>query len=137
MTEIIDVGRAQRLLDAAPLHRSLGLRIVGLDASGLRLEAEVTDDWLNGSPEAVAHGGLIATVLDTAADWSLLSRGLPPGPTIEFQVHYLRPVLPGPVAISGHVVRPGRRWTVAESEIHSGGKLAAIGRGTYVTREQH
>ena len=80
------------------------------------------------------HGGILATLVDLAADWALVSRTGRGVPTIDLRVDYHRAAMPGPLTIRGEVVHAGRQFSVAEAKVFDGdGKLLASGRGTYLT----
>lgn len=133
MSAVLSAEAVQEQLLRAPFHRWLGLSVERVDADGIALLAQAGPDWLNSDGGATVHGGLVSSLLDVAADWALLSVGLAPAPTIDHQVHYLRPVGLGEIRVTGRVLKPGRTVTVAEAEIVSGGKVAAVSRGTYLS----
>jgi uncharacterized protein (TIGR00369 family) len=69
--------------------------------------------------QGLVHGGVLATLLDTAMGLALRS-ALDPGRrhvTIEMGVHYLRPAHPGRLRAHGRVVRIGREIAFAEAEV--------------------
>ncbi|WP_218013698.1 PaaI family thioesterase [Georgenia sp. 311] len=123
----------ERLL-ASPFHRWLGLRVVSVSPQELRLAATWREEWDNGTPERVTHGGILATLLDLAADWALVASLGSPAPTIDFTTHFLRAATPGDLEVVARPVKLGRSLTVAEAEVLDGaGKQVAVGRGTYAT----
>ncbi|WP_324651075.1 PaaI family thioesterase [Georgenia sp. H159] len=123
----------ERLL-AAPFHRWLGLRVLSVSPEELRLGATWRPEWENGTTERVTHGGILATLLDLAADWALVASLGDPAPTIDFTTHFLRAAPPGDLVVVARPVKLGRSLTVAEAEVLSeAGKQIAVGRGTYAT----
>ena len=80
------------------------------------------------------HGGVLATLVDLAADWAMvkkLGRGVP---TIDLRVDYHAAAMPGDLTARGKVVRVGGQFSTAEASIcDAKGKLIASGRGTYLT----
>lgn len=87
------------------------------------------------SPLGTVHGGILATLLDSAlscAVHSLLSAGST-YTTLELKVNYLRPVTTktGTIYCEGKIVHLGRRTATAEGRItDAGGKLYAHGTTT-------
>jgi uncharacterized protein (TIGR00369 family) len=87
------------------------------------------------NPIGVVHGGVAATLLDSAMGCAVNSM-LPKGTaytTLEIKVNYLRPLTfkTGPVRAEGTVVHLGRRMAVAEGRlIDSDGKLYATATTT-------
>lgn len=123
----------ERLL-ASPFHRWLGLRVESVTREELRLRATWREEWGNGTVEQVTHGGILATLLDLAADWALVATQGAPAPTIDFTTHFLRAAAPGDLVVVARPVKLGRSLTVAEAEIlNEAGKQVAVGRGTYAS----
>ena len=80
------------------------------------------------------HGGILAALIDLAADWAMVRKTGRGVPTIDMRVDYHRAAMPGDLTARGKVVRFGGQFTTAEAEItDSEGKLIATGRGTYFT----
>lgn len=85
------------------------------------VEFRCTPDGSHFNPLGTVHGGYACTVLDSAAacaGQTTLPRGS--GYTsIDLEVRYLRPVLPGagPFTAVGRVVKPGRRVVFTEAEL--------------------
>ena len=118
----------------APFHQWLGLKAVSVDEDGITLRATWREEWVVNPDRRYTHGGILAALVDLAADWALgamLGRGLP---TIDMRVDYHRVALPGDLLCRGRVVRQGAQFSVAEAEIlDAEGKLCASGRGVYLT----
>lgn len=134
MSELITAAELEERILAAPFHRWLGLRVLSVTREELRLSATWREEWENGTGERVTHGGILATLLDLAADWALVAAQGTPAPTIDFTTHFLRAATPGDLTVVARPVKLGRALTVAEAEVLSeAGKQLAVGRGTYAT----
>lgn len=96
--------------------------------------ATITIDQRHHNPNAVAHGGVLFTMIDTsmgAATMSVLDAGHYCS-TIEIQVRYLRPVPDGDLTVETQVIKPGRRIVHLESRATDGtGRLVATATGSY------
>jgi uncharacterized protein (TIGR00369 family) len=95
-----------------------------------RVEFRCTPDDSHFNPLGTIHGGYACTVLDSAAacaGQTILPKGS--GYTsIDLEVRYLRPILPGagPFTAVGTVVKPGRRVVFTEARLlDAGGALVA------------
>jgi len=134
MTTPLDQSQIEAMLKQSPFISFLGLTVTALDAdkqeiimrSPMRPEFERepgTKQW---------HGGPIASIIDTVADYALvmfIGRGLP---TINFRVDFFRPAIDTGLICTGRVRRLGRTVGVADVEVHDEkGALIAIGRGSY------
>jgi uncharacterized protein (TIGR00369 family) len=89
------------------------------------------------NPMGVVHGGLAATLFDSALGCAVQSM-LPPAhaaPTLQLQINYVRPVTiaTGKVCCSGEIIHLGKRSATAEGRLtDSSGKLYAHATGTFV-----
>jgi len=106
----------------------LGFGIVELAEGEVTFELAPDARMLN--PMATVHGGVIATLLDSAmacAVHSTLAAGQS-YTTAQLNVHYLRALLPdtGPVRATGTVIHRGRKQSTAEGRlVDMNGKLFA------------
>ena len=90
--------------------------------------------------ENVLNGGIIGTVLDYHMNWTTIfhlmkKQGLDHAPccvTAEFKVVLKRPTQMGPVHVDAHVVASGDDRATIEAIMTAGGKVTAIGTGTFV-----
>jgi uncharacterized protein (TIGR00369 family) len=124
-------AEAEALLASVELHAALGL---SLREWG---EGEVTFGF---APPAFArapginavHGGAIATALDTAACFALISAVGVDCSTIDLRTDFLRPAVDDELSVTGSVVRAGRRFGCADATLStSEGKTLAVARGTF------
>jgi uncharacterized protein (TIGR00369 family) len=134
MTEEITPERVQELVTRGPFHRWLGLKVVTVHDDGIELTATWREEWVVNPDRGYTHGGVLAALVDLAADWAMvkkLGRGVP---TIDLRVDYHAAAMPGDLTARGKVVRLGGQFSTAEAHIYdSNGKLVASGRGTYFT----
>ncbi len=82
------------------------------------------------------HGGLLATLADTAGAY-LLYRSLPPDrrmTSIEFKLNFLRPAVAeaGDLNARARIVKQGRQVILCDIEVAQGGELVAKGLFTYL-----
>jgi uncharacterized protein (TIGR00369 family) len=128
----MDRETAQGLLDSCGLHALLGLELA---------------EWGEGTvvfrfaPPAAAragegggvHGGAIATALDTAATFAVISSVDHDASTVDLRVDFLRPALAAEFRVEGRTTRAGRRLGFADAElVADDGRLIATARGAFV-----
>jgi acyl-coenzyme A thioesterase PaaI-like protein len=90
--------------------------------------------------ENVVNGGIIGTVLDCHMNWTAIhhfmaAQGLDHAPacvTSEFKVVLKRPTPLGPIHVDAHVVSATGDRANVEAVMTAGGKVTAIGTGTFV-----
>src|SRR5277367_334514 len=134
MSEVPSVEDVQKLLSRGPYHQWLGLKVVAVGEGTIELTATWREEWVVNPDRGYTHGGILAALVDLAADWAMvkkLGRGVP---TIDLRVDYHAAAMPGDLTARGKVVRLGGQFSTAEAHIYDGnGKLVASGRGTYFT----
>jgi uncharacterized protein (TIGR00369 family) len=153
----------QRLVDASPVHRGLRLRVlaagqtavgetlagetvvgetvVGETATGLavagqvwvRFAAQTGPEHAGEEGSGYLHGGVVATLLDTAATFALIrATGVDWG-TVDLRVDFVRPAPVGALLVGATVVHAGRRLGRANADLTdpSTDRLLASAAGTF------
>src|SRR5215471_1448713 len=119
---------AQRKLPPPPIALLLGFDIAEVEEGRVVFTADAGEHQYN--PIGVVHGGLAATLLDSAMGCAVHSR-LPQGrgyTTLEIKVNYVRAITreSGPLRAIGTVVHMGGKTATAEARLLDGeGRLVA------------
>jgi uncharacterized protein (TIGR00369 family) len=112
-------------------HAWMGMELVTASAGRVEIGLEAADHHLN--LQGLLHGGVIATLADTATGLAVRSM-VPAGRrhvTIQLDVHYLSPGRPGRITAVGTTVRVGSQIAYAEADIRDGaGRLLARATAT-------
>lgn len=127
---------AEDKLNNLPFAKLIGMRLVDIRPSLAVVEVEMRDDLRQ--PSGVLHGGVTATLIDTAMAFAVRTHltDTEPTATIDLNVHYLRPHVEGKAVCTARVVRGGRRIFTVSAEVHNEeGKLIAAGLSTYTRIE--
>jgi len=120
-------------LPPAPIAETLGMVDFGGEYGAIHVELVPEPRHYN--PIGSVHGGVISTLLDTAAACSVHST-LAPGEgytSLDLTVKFLRPVTvdSGRLRAVGNVIQRGRRTALAEAQLtDSHGKLVAHATST-------
>lgn len=120
----------------SPLHQWLDCRIVSFDSDTTELKVHLPKrpELRRGDGEPIAHGGIVAALVDLAAHAALYAQTGHGIPTIDLRIDYLR-MASMPLTARALVRRNGRTIGVADVEIFDrDDKLAAIGRVAFLTR---
>lgn len=118
---------------------TLGLEGLSVDEGRVVFGLEPGHEHTN--PMGTTHGGVIATLLDSAMTCAITSL-LPAGrfaTTLDIQVRFLRPMPPGvgPVEAEGTVIHVGSRVGTAEGRVTGpDGTLYATGTSTCMILER-
>ncbi|MFM0739614.1 PaaI family thioesterase [Paraburkholderia xenovorans] len=121
-------------LRRAPFHEWLGLKVLAVAEGEIELSATWREEWVVNVEKRYTHGGILAALVDLAADWALVSKTGRGVPTIDLRVDYHRAALPGDLRVKGKVIKFGSQVSTAEAHVYDAdGKLVASGRGVYST----
>ncbi|HEY9445866.1 MAG TPA: PaaI family thioesterase [Burkholderiales bacterium] len=124
----------QALITRGPFNRWLNFTFVKSDDSGIELKAAWREDWVVNPDRRYTHGGILAAIVDVAADYALAARLGRPVPTIDIRVDYHKAAMPGDLVAKARVVRLGSQYSTAEASVYDAeGSMVASGRGTYFT----
>ena len=133
-TEITPEQRAfaENALHSLPFAKLLGMELIDLRPNEAVIKIEMRDDLRQ--PSGVLHGGVTATLIDTAMAFAVRTRLAmdEATATIDLTVHYLRPHITGTFTCTAKVVRAGKRiFTVSADVVNEDGKHIATAVSTY------
>jgi uncharacterized protein (TIGR00369 family) len=126
-------GMIDRSLPAPPFAVTTSIELVAADEGRVVFEGEPKADFYN--PLGTIHGGWTATIMDSVMACAVHST-LKPGEaytTLEFKLHFCRPILPasGLLRAEGVILSRGRRAATSEGKLYdTAGKLIAHGTET-------
>ena len=123
---------AANALNSLPFSKLLGMELVDLSIDQAVIKIDMRDDLRQ--PSGILHGGVTASLIDTAMAFAVRTRLSPEQATatIDLTVHYLRPHTSGTFTCTANVVRPGRRIFTVSADVHDEeGKLLATALSTY------
>lgn len=122
----------QKLLQG-PYHQWLGLKVAQASEGEIILTLPFRDELVVNPAGGYIHGGILATLIDLAADWALVvwtGKGVP---TLNLHVDYHRPAR-GELTVKAKVIKRGKLASSAEAWVYDAeGRLVASGRGLYAT----
>lgn len=115
-----------------PDHMSMQLKAIALDEAVVELKT----GRCHLQPYGIVHGGVLATLVDTATFWSVYMR-LPEGAglvNIDLKLNYLKPVENGILVAEGRAIRTGNSISYAETSVmNEKQELVAHGTSTLMT----
>ncbi len=121
----------EMVLDAS-YPRLIGMMLddIAIDRTTIGLEL---DPQRHLQPFGIVHGGVLATLIDTATFWAAFMR-LPSDAglvNIDLKLNYLQPALAGRLTAVGRCIRPGRTLSYTEAHVYdASGELLAHGTST-------
>lgn len=131
----MDRDEAEAILQGAPFHEFLGLSFAAYKAGRVVIDVPFRDELVVNEEYDFLHGGVLASLLDTAAHYAVFSEVDARVPTVDFRIDYLRPATTAPMDVTGELVRVGSNIAVADAELHQeyegDRRTVALGRGAY------
>ena len=105
------------LVNASPFPHHLPMRIVSVEIDRARVELDIAECHLQ--PFGIVHGGVLATLIDTATFWAGFGR-LPADcglVNVDLKLNYLAPAVSGRLVAFGRCIRAGRTISYAEASV--------------------
>ena len=128
-----ELSRLRGAFALVPYARLLGIEVVRLERGAAVFSLETRTELTR--MEGIVHGGAIASLMDTASAFAVLSLLRPEEQTVtvDLTLHFLRPVSGGRVEARARVLRAGRRVvTVSIEASDSADKLVATALTIYL-----
>lgn len=134
-TPTINPAYVQALIDkinGSPFPQHLPFSVLSIAPSTCQIEIKIIEEHLQ--PLGTVHGGIIATLIDTATYWAPFL-GIPQEAgmvNVDLKLNYLKPSGVGDILIAeGTCLRAGRSINYAEASVHNArGDLVAHGTST-------
>jgi len=121
--------RVRQICDGAPFIVHLGMELLSIEPGVC--ESALTPRAEHLQQDGVVHAGVISTIADHTAGAAAgtLIEAAQIVLTSEFKLHLLRPAR-GRLTCRAAVLKPGRMFSIVESEVSAGGVLVAKFIGT-------
>ncbi len=125
-----------RMVCTSPFPSHMSMKLVSIDIDSAIVKLEIGNCHLQ--PFVIVHGGVIATLIDTATFWSVFMRipedsGLV---NIDLKLNYLKSVKSGILIAEGRAIRSGKTISYAEASVFDENReLIAHGTSSLMTLE--
>ncbi len=127
------LDRIERAIEAVPYARLLGIELEQVVSGEATLTLTVRPELSQN--HGVVHGGAIASLIDTAMAFAILTLIEPEErvTTVDLTVSFLRPAREGQMRATARVLRKGRRLLTVSGEVtDQRGTLLATALSTYI-----
>jgi uncharacterized protein (TIGR00369 family) len=132
------LARARSAFASVPYAKFLGLQLGEIRPGEVSIHLDIRDELKQN--QGVVHGGAIASLIDTASAFAVLTQ-IDPGErvtTTDLTIHYLRPAITGRLLATARIIRGGRRLFVLSVDVHDdAGALIATAVTTYIKIEKN
>ncbi|SLN57216.1 PaaI family thioesterase [Roseisalinus antarcticus] len=123
----------QAIVEKSAFLSWLGLEILDLKDGEITLRATWRPEWVANPKIGQTQGGILAALLDFAANFALVEHHGGPAPTVDLRVDYHRLAKKGDLIAKGRVIKAGRQISTSEATVHDlDDKLLASARGTFM-----
>lgn len=130
----VGIEKLQELINRGPFNKWLNFTVLKAGGDGVEIKAAWREEWVVNLERRYTHGGILAAIIDVAADYAIAAQLGRPVPTIDIRVDYHKAAMPGDLTAKARVVRMGSQYSTAEAYLYDKeGALIASGRGTYFT----
>jgi uncharacterized protein (TIGR00369 family) len=124
----------QQRIQRGPFHRWLGVQVTGLSEDEVEFLVPWREEIVVHPEREYTHGGILATIIDFAADYAIMAKTGAAVPTIDLRVDYHRAAVKCDMIAKARVIKLGRVYSTAEAEVYDPeGRMLASGRGVYLT----
>lgn len=125
--------RLREILKGIPYVQLLGIELEEIERGSATMRLELREELKRNG--GITHGGVIASLIDTASAFAVMSQ-LEPGKgttTIDLTIQYLRPLTQGQTRAHARVLRAGRRVAVVSIDVlDDAQRLAATALTSYL-----
>ncbi|MGB5992485.1 MAG: PaaI family thioesterase [Desulfobacterales bacterium] len=125
------INKLIEIVNTSPYPRHLRMQLVSISVDQAMVKLKTEQCHLQ--PFGIVHGGVLATLVDTATFWSAFLK-LPEDAglvNIDLKLNYLKSVSSGVMTAEGRCIRAGRSINYAEASIKDKeGNLIAHGTST-------
>ena len=111
------IRAVQDSVHGAPYPALIGLRIAQLEFDRCRIDLDLAQRHLQ--PFGIVHGGVLATLIDTATFWAGFMR-LPEDAglvNVDLKLNYLKAVARGRLRVEGECLRAGRQLSYTQASV--------------------
>jgi uncharacterized protein (TIGR00369 family) len=134
---VVALARLQQEMAEPPFHDFLRPQAVDVaDDGAVTVRLPFRPEFRRRSDSPFIHGGVIASLADLTAHAAVAVQVQRMVPTIDLRIDYLRAAPEGELTATGRILIVGRSIGRADVEIAgTSGKILAVARGTFSTRE--
>jgi uncharacterized protein (TIGR00369 family) len=129
MSELVPIQQLRERLGQTAFAAWLNMQLESSDESGVVFRMPTRPEVLGSPSTGALHGGIVASLIDTAASYAVMARTGRSLVTMDMRVDYHRPCICAEYRIEGSLVKLGRKVATADARVYDDkGALLASGR---------
>src|SRR5512140_3976987 len=97
--------KLQQLITRGPFNRWLNFTFLKMEPEGIEIKATWREEWVVNPDRRYTHGGILAAIVDVAADYAMVKKTGRGVPTIDMRVDYHAAAMPGDLTARGTIVK--------------------------------
>lgn len=119
MPDLYSLDRIKDLIKHQPILNHLNVKLTKIERGTCEIEFDIQEFHKQGL--GFIHGGITATMADTAAGWAVYSmlEKKTASVTSDLNIKYLRPGVGEKCIAIGKVLKPGKKFYFSEAEVYS------------------
>lgn len=111
----------------------MGLVLTSSEDGTVEMILPWRDEFISNPDHRYVHGGILATLIDTAGSFAVATRLGHPAPTIDMRVDFHKSATAGALRTDGRIVKMGRTLATCDARVFDeSGALVASGRGLFL-----
>ncbi len=124
-------GKLLQIINSSPFFEHMSMQLVSIEYDNAHIALQASKSHLQ--PYGMVHGGVLATLIDTATFWAAFMR-IPEDAgmvNIDLKLNYLKSFQDGLLRATGTTIRSGQSISYAEAKVMDAeGELIAHGTST-------
>lgn len=130
----LTLDQLQARLSRNHLARWMKLSVVSAGAGEIKMAAPWRDEFISNPDHRFVHGGILATLLDTAGSYAVATLLGRPAQTVDMRVDFLRPGFEAQMIVEASVIHYGRTLATADASVlNAANQRLAVGRMVFLT----
>lgn len=123
----------QHRLSRNHLAHWMGLQLTSSSAGAVEIVAPWREEFISNPDRRFVHGGILASLIDTAGSFAVATIIGRPVQTIDMRVDFHRPASQGRLRTIANIVKVGRMVATCDAKVFDeSDALAASGRGLFL-----
>ncbi|OKO83062.1 PaaI family thioesterase [Bradyrhizobium sp. AS23.2] len=111
----------------------MGLELASAAPGTVEIVAPWREEFISNPDRRYVHGGILATLIDTAGSFAVATRLGRPAQTIDMRVDFHKAATEGRLRVEGAIVKMGRTLATCDARVFDeSGALVASGRGVFL-----
>lgn len=126
----MDRQSVQAKIEQSPFNEFLGVEVSDLEEGAIEFRVPFDEQFARSDRDSY-HGGVLSSLIDTAATFAVMTEIDEVPPTVNLEIDFMRPTSAAESVVTGAVIRAGSTVAFAEAEVTQEyqGERTTVARG--------